>query len=346
MNKSALPYILALSTLLINGCSSSGSDPINPPSGDQTPPSFSGANNAQMSGADSILVSWNNASDNASAAADIKYNVYLAQSSTNQDFTTPFASDTGVTSTTITGVNNKVDNYIIVRAEDEAGNEESNNVQIKVTGDAQAPVFAGISGISQDTIAPLSSTELQLQWTAASDNATATDAIKYNIYVSTSGSQFATSVTGLGASNITYTLTGLEGSTTYSVNVKAEDLAGNEDTNTVELQATTLTAKSFATDIAPIFQSNCALSGCHTDPAPRAGLNLSVDPYSALVNINSSCNKWYITPGLPDDSYVIDKIQNNIANICSGTKMPPIGSITDQEIQNLIDWITEGALNN
>jgi hypothetical protein len=46
----------------------------------------------------------------------------------------------------------------------------------------------------------------------------------------------------------------------------------------------------------------------------------------------------------PETSYLVDKIRG--INLCSGTRMPKNASLSLAEIQTIVDWVAEGALND
>lgn len=94
------------------------------------------------------------------------------------------------------------------------------------------------------------------------------------------------------------------------------------------------TQLSFATDIIPIFQSSCALSGCHT-PGGHAP-DLSKD--NAYQSLTSG---GYIKANDPDNSVIMAWL--------TGKKTPvmPLGSGPDKDINaKVYAWINQGAQNN
>jgi len=102
--------------------------------------------------------------------------------------------------------------------------------------DTTPPVFDGATSATA-----VSASEIDLAWTAATDNTDDSSEIVYNIYQSsTSGGQDYSSPTYTTAAGVTsYQVTGLSCGTTYYFVVRAEDTSGNEDSNTVEVSATT-----------------------------------------------------------------------------------------------------------
>ncbi len=93
-----------------------------------------------------------------------------------------------------------------------------------------------------------------------------------------------------------------------------------------------------------IFSPSCALSGCHTGPAPQSGLDLSPGvAYQNIVGVPSveraGLNR--IEPGDPDSSYLVKKIRGD-ADI-AGSRMPLGGALNADEIRLLTDWVRRGA---
>jgi len=98
-------------------------------------------------------------------------------------------------------------------------------------GDTTPPTFAGLQSVSV-----LSPSSMQLNWTAATDNASSPAAIIYYIYQSATpgGEVYATPTYMTPAGALNYTVTGLAPGTDYYFVVRARDVAGNIDANTVE----------------------------------------------------------------------------------------------------------------
>jgi hypothetical protein len=104
---------------------------------------------------------------------------------------------------------------------------------------------------------------------------------------------------------------------------------------------------SFAQDIqVAIFNGSCALSGCHNTTA-SAGLNLTQgNSYNNLVNIDSTQDptKKLVLPSDATNSYLVIKIEGRQT---VGERMPLNRSpLSSTEIQNIKNWINNGAGNN
>lgn len=90
---------------------------------------------------------------------------------------------------------------------------------------------------------------------------------------------------------------------------------------------------SFATDILPILQSRCI--NCHGGDRTEEGLSLR----SHAELMAGSENGSVITPG--------DALNSLLAEMIIEQKMPKRGpKLTPPQVQLIIDWINQGALNN
>ncbi len=87
----------------------------------------------------------------------------------------------------------------------------------------------------------------------------------------------------------------------------------------------------FQNDVLPIFQSSCAMNGCHNSTNKVDGYDLS--NYDAILS-----------KGITKGNYKSSKIYTEIAN----GAMPPRGytAITSTQLNSIASWIQQGALNN
>ncbi len=88
-----------------------------------------------------------------------------------------------------------------------------------------------------------------------------------------------------------------------------------------------------------IFSKSCAVSSCHTGSNPTGNMNLSSgNAEASLISVPStavsSINR--VTPGEPDDSYLIKKLEGTAT-----PRMPFNGTpLSQSEIDAVRDWIT------
>ena len=97
-----------------------------------------------------------------------------------------------------------------------------------------------------------------------------------------------------------------------------------------------------------IFDTNCALSGCHAGGTPQLGLDLSAgSSFSNIVNVASveQSSLMRIAPGDPENSYLLQKIRGDMG--ISGARMP-LGrsALSDEDIELVRQWIADGAMDN
>jgi hypothetical protein len=317
------------------------------PGKDTSPPTFAGCTGAVTNATGGIDVVWEPASDDGTGPSGITYEVYAATVPEAQNFTAPPAgSVVAGTFLTLTGLTAATDYYVVCRARDASGNQDKNLSQkgARTPDDITPPTFAGVEGTANVT-----TTSLDLTWTAAVDEVTSPDQIVYDIYQSTQagGENFAapTLTTPQGATSAT--ISGLSTGQKYFFVVRARDKAGNRDANVVEAAATTRV--SFKGDVQPIFTASCALAGCHSTDLPQSGLILSPGfAYNNLVLVSSTqaSPTLRVQPGDPGGSYLEQKL-NAVPGIVGGA-MPPEGTtpLTDAQKATITQWIAEGASND
>jgi heme/copper-type cytochrome/quinol oxidase subunit 2 len=217
---------------------------------DTTAPTFAGITSLNTPTLTTLTAHWSAASDSVSSPSNISYDVCWATSSigcTGGNFTALASSPPGATSIVIPGLASATTYFVCVRARDQAGNEDTNNVTASATTsaptppDTTPPSFAGITGLISPTRETLTAT-----WAAATDSVTAQNALEYDACWGTSsgavtGGNFTRMVTSTpGATSVV--IPGLAAGTLYYVCVRARDAAGNEDTNNVTASATTAIA--------------------------------------------------------------------------------------------------------
>lgn len=199
--------------------------------------SFVGIESANPTTGGDVLLSWSTASDNISAAFQIYYEIYQAESSGAQNFDVPtYTTSGGATEYTVSGLTDDGTSYFfVVRASDASGNEESNTTELSAIPDGTEPTFDGITILNPGT------GQITLGWGPATDNISDSANIIYHIYQSEVSGVFdytaPVHTTTAGATG--YTVTGLNASTMYYYVVRAQDEIGNVERNEMELNGIT-----------------------------------------------------------------------------------------------------------
>lgn len=131
------------------------------------------------------------------------------------------------TSANITGLTANTSYAFSVKAKDAAGNvsNASNTVNVTTSADVDTEAPTAPTGLAS---ASVTETSFTLSWTASTDNIAVTEYMVYQ-----GGSLLATT------SNTSYSVTGLNASTTYAYYITAKDAAGNVSTASSSLSVTT-----------------------------------------------------------------------------------------------------------
>jgi len=193
------------------------------------PPAPTGLTATAIAGG-SIQINWTLSSPETDVA---QYNVYRAINSGEQNYASPLANvSAGTSAYTDTTTTDGVTYYYVVRAQDAIGNSETNTNETSATADATAPPAP--TGLTASAIVGGS---IQLSWTRSSPE---TDVSQYNIHRATSsgGQNYSSPTYSVSTGNIGYTDTSVSDGTTYYYVVRAQDAAGNIETNTNEIWAT------------------------------------------------------------------------------------------------------------
>lgn len=94
---------------------------------------------------------------------------------------------------------------------------------------------------------------------------------------------------------------------------------------------------SYANDIQPIFNSNCAGSQCHIGGTSNG---LSLVSYSTLME--GGISGPVVIPGEPDSSIIVQRLEGTIQPQMPFQRPPQPQS----QIQLIRDWIAQGAQDN
>ena len=113
-------------------------------------------------------------------------------------------------------------------------------------------------------------------------------------------------------------------------------------------------AVSLQRDVQPIFTLHCAVAGCHDSGSRSSGLVLEsgglYDPSTGLVGVPSqeAAGRLRVAPGQTRKSYIINKLEGTQLKVGGAGERMPFGGpyLPADTIQNIKDWIHEGAPNN
>ncbi len=161
------------------------------------------------------------------------YRVFRAIVSKEQDFASPIATVPAGTSTyTDAATTDGLTYYYVVRAVSKTGTMESNTNEAIATADATPPPSP-----SNLTVAPISGDGVQVTWTASSPE---TDVLQYNIYraIISGAHDFSSPTYTVSVGITSYTDSSATVGQAYYYVVRAQDAAGNTDSNTNEAWTT------------------------------------------------------------------------------------------------------------
>jgi len=135
-----------------------------------------------------------------------------------------------------------------------------------------------------------------------------------------------------------------------SLTAEADDAAGNTGTSASVVVTVNNAVPVTLTQIqADVFTPTCSVAGCHDGGGPALPRSMDLragNSFASLVNVASEQVAFArVTPGEPDNSYLIDKLEGNQA---AGTsRMPQGGTPLDQATIDMIrQWIADGAQDN
>ena len=172
----------------------------------------------------SVLVKWTAATDDKTAAEKLRYQVLYNVQGSGEVKTSEVKEN--MLELTLTGLAEKTTYIVKVKVLDEAGNAtdyEAKEVTTPAAPEA-ADTEAPKAGVISEATATFNS--LSLKWTAATDNKTAAEKLRYQVVYQVKGSG-EVKTSELTENRQELTLTGLPEKTTYIVKVKVLDEANN-----------------------------------------------------------------------------------------------------------------------
>jgi flagellar hook assembly protein FlgD len=239
----------------------------------------------------------------ASSSSDVaQYNIYRATSSGGQNYSSPnYQVSTGTTAYTDTSTTNGQTYYYVVRAQDAAGNIETNANEVSATASGVTPPPAP----TNLTATAIVGGSIQLTWTASSPE---TNVAQYNIYRATTsgGEDYSSPTYTVSAGTTSYTDTSTTDGVTYYYVVRAQDSVGNIETNTNEASATASTTGSS-------FSSICADKSAYRD-GDTITLTVTLtnhDTGCTLTANFSNIDDQYVSGGESVVNWGTDGVDNN-----------------------------------
>jgi mono/diheme cytochrome c family protein len=116
-----------------------------------------------------------------------------------------------------------------------------------------------------------------------------------------------------------------------AANTQVDPATPQEEASTPQSE-TSSSGVSYSSEIQPIFDNDCG--GCHGGSG-----GLSLGNYDQLMAGGNG--GALVVAGSPDDSILVKRLTGEIS-----PKMPRGGSLSDEQINLIRQWIEEGALNN
>ena len=233
---------------------------------DKEAPKAGAITEATATAFNTVLVKWTAATDNKTTAAKLRYQVLYNVQGSGEVKTSELTENT--LELTLTGLTEKTTYIVKVKVMDEAGNATDYEAKEVTTGAAPADADKEAPKAGAITEATATFNSMLVKWTAAADNKTAAEKLRYQVVYQVKGSG-EVKTSELKENRLELTLTGLPEKTTYIVKVKVMDEANN---------AAEYEAKQVTTDAAPADADK---------EAPKAGTVTE-----ATATFNSITLKW------------------------------------------------------
>ena len=313
-------------------------------------PILAGSIAAEARSSSSIEVTWADAQDPDSPPSDLIYEVFEAVPPDPMPLDTPsLVTAPGATTGLLTDLLPGTGYTIAVRARDPVGNVSDPSPPVSAatpsSSDVTAPSFSGIASLVAS-----SPTTLRATWSPATDDQDPPALIRYHAYVAvdSGGQDFGAPAAVSTPGAVEMEISGLLPDTPHHVVIRAEDTAGNEDSNTVELAATTLI--SFSTNVFPILtrtdMGGCSRNTCHSGSNPDGRLDMTT--YEGLMRGGVTVNPPSVKPGDGVGSYMMWRTDRSNPNYRTSLARMPLGfrALTETQLRTIERWIDQGALDN
>ena len=221
-----------------------GGKEVPDPPADTQAPKAGAITEATATAFNSVLVKWTAATDNKTAAEKLRYQVVYNVKGSDEVKTSEVKEN--MLELTLTGLTEKTTYIVKVKVMDEAGN--ATDYEAKEVTTPAAPEAADKEAPKAGAISEATATfnTLNLKWTAATDNKTVAEKLRYQVLYNVKGSS-EVKTSELKENMLVLTLTGLTEKTTYVVKVKVMDEAGN----TAEYEAKEVTTPAESDTQAP-----------------------------------------------------------------------------------------------
>ena len=177
---------------------------------------------------DSISIKWEAATDNVTAKADIRYQVWFKLSDTPSDPWHLVRVAKGITTHTFKGLKEGTNYSFFVRAFDEAGNQ----LQYPLPNGCMTARTAALDMVAPTvdsrllTAYNVTTDSFSIRWKAAKDNVTEASQIRYQVFLyENEKGYWRLKKDALGITSFTFT--GLTPGTQYPVYIRAMDAVGN-----------------------------------------------------------------------------------------------------------------------
>ena len=263
----------------------------------------------------SVLVKWTAATDDKTAAEKLRYQVLYNVQGSGEVKTSEVKEN--MLELSLTGLAEKTSYIVKVKVLDEAGN--ATDYEAKEVTTPAAPEAADTEAPKAGAITEATATfnSLSLKWTAATDNKTAAEKLRYQVLYEVKGSG-EVKTSALKENMLNFTLTGLAEKTTYIIKVKVMDEAGN---------ATDYEAKEVTTPAAPVTADT---------EAPKVGTITKVE--SSMLN--TILVEW--TPAT-DNKTAAEKLRYQVVYQVKGSMIVKTTELTENKLSYTLTYLNKNT---